>query len=254
MINLSAVIITYNEELNIGRCIDSVADIADEIVVVDSFSTDKTEEIVTEKGAKFIKHHFEDYVKQHVYADQQAKFDHIFSIDADEVVSPELKDSIIQVKENWERDGYTMNRLTNYCGKWIRHSGWYPDTKLRLYDRRKGKWEGIKIHECFVLSKGYAEGHLKGDLLHYSYHSVSQHIAQVNKFTDLTAHASFEKGKNTGTFKILVSPPVRFIRDYFLHLGILDGYHGFVICVISSHATFLKYVKLRQLHNQQQKT
>jgi len=250
MPNLSVVIITLNEEKNIGRCIDSAYGIADEVIVIDSFSTDRTEEIAKDKGAIVIKNKFVDYIDQHEFADKHATHDLILSIDADEVISNELRNSIQKVKKYWKHDGYSMNRMTNYCGKWIHHSGWYPDIKLRLYDRRKGKWTGQKIHERFALFEGGTKGHLKGDLLHYSYYSISQHVAQANKFTDLTAMVSFEQGKKSGLFKIILNPIFKFIRNYFLHFGFLDGYYGYIICRISAHATFLKYTKLRQLYKE----
>ena len=245
---ISAVIITLNEEKNIGKCLDSLKTVADEIIVIDSFSTDQTELIVKEKGANFIKNKFDNYVTQHEFADKQATHDIILTIDADEVLSAELIDSIQKVKKYWRCDGYSMNRMTNYCGKWIKHSGWYPDIKLRLYDRRKGKWIGQKIHERFTLFEGSSKGHLKGDLLHYSYFSISQHVNQANKFTDITALAAFEQGKKSGILNTLFNPAFKFFRNYILHFGFLDGYYGYVICRISAHATFLKYIKLRQLH------
>ncbi len=248
MPKISVIIITLNEEENIGRCIDSVKDVADEIVVVDSYSTDKTEEIVKKKKTKFILNKFEDYVKQHEFANKQVSYDHILTLDADEALSDELKESIINAKKYWKHDGYSMNRKTNYCGKWINHSGWYPDIKLRLYDRRKGKWTGEKIHEKFSLMEGCTKGRLKGDILHYSFNSITQHVNQANKFTDLTAQAAYENGKKSTNFKIFFNPIVKFIRDYFINLGFLDGYYGFIICQISANATFLKYVKLKQLY------
>jgi glycosyltransferase involved in cell wall biosynthesis len=249
MPKLSIIIITLNEEKNISRCIDSVKEFADEIIVVDSFSTDNTEKIAKEKGAIFIKNKFEDYVKQHEFADLQATHDHIFTLDADEEVSPGLKEFIQNVKKYWKHDGYSMNRMTNYCGKWIKHSGWYPDIKLRLYDRRKGKWIGKKIHERFTLLEGTTKGHLNGDILHYSYHSISQHVIQANKFTDLTSLAAFEQGKKSSLLKIIFNPAFKFIRNYIFHFGFLDGFYGFIICKISAHANFLKYIKLRQLNH-----
>lgn len=248
MPKISVVIITLNEEKNIGRCLDSVMSIADEIIVIDSYSTDKTERIALEKGAVFIKNKFVDYVSQHEFADLQATNDYILSLDADEVLSDDLAKSIQSVKQYWNHDGFSMNRITSYCGKWIHHSGWYPDTKLRLYDRRKGQWIGKKIHERFALMDGCTKGHLNGDILHYSYHSISQHILQANKFTELTALAAFEQGKKSNLFKILFNPVFKFIRNYIIHLGFIDGYYGFIVCTISAHATFLKYVKLRELH------
>lgn len=253
MIKLSVVIITYNEELNIARCIDSVADIADDIVVVDSCSTDNTENICKKKAVRFITHVFDGHIEQKNWALTQAKYPYILSLDADEALDEKLKTLINETKKNWKADGYAMNRLTNYCGKWIRHSGWYPDRKLRLWDSRKGKWTGINPHDRFELETGSKTGFLKGNILHYSYYSISDHIKQVDYFTDIAAKAYFEKGIRSNLIKIIFSPVVKFLRDYFFKLGFLDGYYGFVICTISSHATFLKYVKLKQLFNQQKK-
>jgi len=253
MPKLSVVIITLNEEKNIGRCIDSVKEVADEVVVVDSNSIDNTCKIAESKGARFIVHDFEDYVKQHEFADSLASYDHILSLDADEALSDELSNSIQVAKKYWKNDGYFMNRRSNYCGKWIKHSGWYPDKKLRLFDRRKGKWVGRKIHERFTLKEGSTTGHLKGDILHYSFPTISAHVLQANKFTDLTALAAFEAGKKSGLVKILFNPVFKFIRDYIFNRGFLDGYYGFIICQISANATFLKYTKLKQLHKHKSK-
>jgi len=140
-----------------------------------------------------------------------------------------------------------MNRMTNYCGKWIKHSGWYPDKKLRLYDRRKGKWVGKKVHERFTMIEGSTTGHLKGDLKHYSFYTISQHVIQANKFTDLTAQAAYEQGKRSSLLKIFFNPIFKFVRDYVFNFGFLDGYYGFIICQVSANATFLKYIKIRQL-------
>ena len=247
MLGISVVIITLNEARNIGRCLDSVRDIADEIIVVDSFSTDRTEEICKQKGARFIQHKFEDYVKQHIYADSQATQDYLLSLDADEALSDELKKSIIDMKKDFEAGAYTMNRMTNYCGQWIKHCGWYPDKKLRLYRKGAGEWTGIRIHESFKLNDGVKTMHLKGDILHYCFYTISEHVAQANKFTNINALVAFEKGKSAGIIKIFFSPIVKFLRDYIFNLGFLDGFNGFLICQISANATFLKYVKLREM-------
>lgn len=250
MIQLSVVIITLNEERNIGRCLDSVKDIADDIVIVDSFSTDRTKEIAESYGARFIEHKFDGYIKQKNYANSQAKFDHILSLDADEVLSDELRKSVKETKSSFDADGYTMNRLTNYAGKWVKHCGWYPDKKLRLFDRRKGKWEGLIIHEEFNLAEGGKTGQLKGDLLHYSFNSVIEHKQQSEKFTTLGAKADFLKNKKAPVYKIWFGPVVKFIQCYILGLGFLDGKTGLTICRISAAATYHKYVKLKQLHQQ----
>jgi hypothetical protein len=178
---------------------------------------------------------------------EQATYPHILSLDADEALSGELKKSILEVKESWTADAYKFNRLTSYCGKWIRHCGWYPHAKVRLWDRRKGRWEGINLHEEMVMERDASVIHLKGDLLHYSYHNVSDYILQVNKFTEIGAYEYFQKGKNVSVFKIIYESVWRFIRDYFIKLGVLDGYYGFVICAGSAFSTFIKYVKAKQL-------
>jgi glycosyltransferase involved in cell wall biosynthesis len=254
MAKISAVIITLNEEKNIGRCIDSVNDIADDIVVVDSGSTDRTEAICKEKGVRFFIHEWEGYLEQKNYANDLAEFPLILSIDADEALSEQLQESILKVKENCQADGFEMNRMTNYCGKWIRHCGWYPDRKLRLFHRDKFEWGGEKIHENVIMkgSNPVIE-RIEGDLHHYSYYNISEHIAQANHFTNLTAELAIDKGKSAGLIKIIFSPFVKFVRDYFLKLGFLDGYYGYIVCRISAQATFMKYSKIRQLKNDRRK-
>lgn len=245
---LSVVIITFNEERNIERCILSVKSIADEIVVVDSFSTDRTEEICNRLGVRFIKHKFEGYIGQKNWAKEQATYDFVLSLDADEMLSEELRDSISKVKANPMADGYYFNRLTNYCGQWIRHCGWYPDRKLRLWDRRKGMWKGVDPHDEFFLEPGARKVFLKGDLLHYSYYTVDQHIAQINKFSAIKAEGLFRQGVKPGCLKTWFSPPFKFFRNYILKLGFLDGYFGYLICRNSAYSTFLKYAKLKALY------
>ncbi len=248
MISLSAVIITFNEEKNIGRCLDSLVGIADDIVVVDSFSTDRTEEICKSKGVRFIQHKFDGHIEQKNWAITQATYPHILSLDADEALDETLKKSILQVKKNWKRQGYYMNRLTNYCGKWIKHCGWYPDKKLRLWDSTQGHWTGINPHDKYELYKGDVNtSHLKGDILHYSFYTIEQHLKQVDYFTDISSRALFEKGKKATALHLLINPTVKFLRDYVFKLGFLDGYYGFIVCKISAKATYLKYAKLKAL-------
>ena len=146
-VNISAVIIAFNEEKNIERCILSLKNVVDEIVVVDSFSKDKTKEICLAHNVVFIEHSFKGHIEQKNWAYTQASNNYVLSLDADEALSDELKNSILAIKNNWKNDGYAFNRLTSYCGKWIKHCGWYPDIKLRLWDRRKGTWKGINPHD-----------------------------------------------------------------------------------------------------------
>ena len=250
MLQLSVVIITFNEEKNIGRCLDSVKDIADDVVVVDSFSKDRTEEICMAKGARFVQHKFDGHIEQKNWAATQAKFPHVLSIDADEAISEELKKSILTAKANWTKDGYYMNRLTNYCGKWIYHCGWYPDRKLRLFDSRKGKWGGMNPHDKYEMNAGDgATGFIKGDILHYSYNTLEDHYKQVEYFTGISSQGLFKEGKKAGLAVIYLSPVIKFIRDYIFKLGFLDGGAGYTISRISAYATYLKYRKLQALWN-----
>lgn len=239
---LSAVIITKNEEKNIGRCITSLQEVADEIIVVDSFSTDKTKEICEQYKLRFEQRAFKDYSDQKNYANKIASHNFILSIDADEALSEQLKTSILKMKEGTDIEAFYCHRLTNYCGQWIHHSGWYPDTKLRLFDRRKAQWQG-KIHETITLNTNKTSL-LQGDLLHYSFYSISDHSRTINKFSELAAKDLFAKGKRTNIFKILFAPFFTFFKSYLLKKGILDGYYGFVIAIMSSYYSFLKYAKL----------
>jgi glycosyltransferase involved in cell wall biosynthesis len=245
MPQLSVVIITFNEELNIKRCLDSIQEVADDVVIVDSFSTDKTEEISEKHKVNFIKRKWEGYSETKNFANAQAQFDWILSLDADEALSEELIKSILEIKKDSATGTYKFNRLTNYCGTWIKHCGWYPDTKTRIFDRRTSKWEG-KIHEQLI-TVGPAIL-LKGDCLHYSYYTLDQHYKQSDKFSTLSAQSLYEKGKKASLLKLLLSPVVKFLNDYIFKLGFLDGVAGYTICKISAFTTYLKYKKLRELN------
>lgn len=246
-VSLSVVVITFNEERNIERCIQSVLDVADEILVVDSFSTDQTKSICEKYNVRFLTNAFEGHIQQKNWAKNQAKFDYILSLDADEALDEELKASVMAAKANWQFDAYKMNRLTNYCGKWIHHSGWYPDTKVRLFDRRKGVWGGNNPHDKYLPNKGTPVKQLKGDILHYSYYTREEHLQQIDKFSTIGAKTLYENGKRSNVIKILIKPLARFIKGYFIKLGFLDGAAGFTISRLSAYANYLKYVKLKKI-------
>jgi glycosyltransferase involved in cell wall biosynthesis len=221
--------------------------IVDEMIVVDSFSTDRTEEICLRMGARFSKHPFEGYIEQKSFAISLASNDHILLIDADEALSEALREAILAVKNDWTHDGYTMNRLNSFCGQWIRHSGWYPDRKLRLFDRRKTMVKGRNPHDEMVMNEGAASSHIKGDLLHYTYETVEDQIHQINRFTAIQAKDNFKRGKKASWVSMICSPPFKFIRHYIFKLGFLDGYYGFLICRNMAYSTFLKHAKLRAM-------
>lgn len=247
MEKISAVIITKNEEKNIAGCLKSLQGIADEIIVVDSFSTDRTKEICLEYGARFEVRTFTDYSDQKNFGNNLAQFPFIFSIDADEHVSEELKTSILEIKKSDGKSVYQVNRLTNYCGHWIRHSGWYPDAKLRLWRKGDAEWKG-NVHETLVVAEGVQTKALHGDLLHYSFPNIATHVDRLNRYTDMMAQQMLDQGKKANIFKIIFSPIFDFLKKYFLQGGILDGYYGFVICIMSAYYRFLKYIKLRRLY------
>lgn len=158
-----------------------------------------------------------------------------------------MKENILLVKSNWQADGYRFNRLNNYCSYWIRHCGWYPDRKIRLWDRRKGKWGGYNPHDKVIMQTPSKVAFLEGDLLHYSFTSIAEHVAQINYFSDIMARGYFLEGRKAGFVQFFLNPSFTFFRSYILQLGFLDGFYGFVICVIMAYGNFLKYAKLRAL-------
>jgi len=247
MNKLSVVIITLNEEKNIGRCIDSVLSIADEIIVLDSFSTDKTVSIASEKGATVYQLKFLGYIQQKNKALEYASNSSVLSLDADEALDVKLINSIGNLKKTGFNGAYNMNRCTNYCGKFIKHGLWYPDNKIRLFNKTEAHWGGTNPHDKIILEKNNKVYHLQGDILHYSFPTIEDHVKQNNNFSTISARVNFEKGKKTNLLKILINPFWAFIRGYFLRLGFLDGFAGYVIAKNIAHLTFLKHVKLFQL-------
>ncbi len=245
---LSVVIITFNEERNINRCLQSIQSIADEIVVIDSFSTDKTQNICESYGVKFIQNPFEGHIEQKNFAITQASHEYILSLDADEELSDQAIIDIQQIKKNFEVNAYSFNRLNNFCGTWVKHSGWYPDRKIRLFKKGVGQWEGQNPHDCYTVPIDTKTKILSSNILHYTVADIQEHAKQINYFTDVAAKALYKKGKKSSIAKILFSPIIKFIRDYFIKLGFLDGFAGLLIAVNSAHAKFLKYSKLYLLH------
>lgn len=246
---ISAVIITFNEEENIASCIESIEEVCDEIVVVDSLSTDKTIEIAEKHPkVKVYSQKWLGYVDQKNYANSLTTFNTIFSIDADELLSKQLKESILKLKELDENlfKVYEVSRLTNYCGSWIKHCGWYPDKKIRIFNKQSVKWQGELVHETLFLPENTQIITLKGDLLHYSYKSSTDHIERMNKYSTLTAKEAFNRGKKSSCFDIWFRPKWRFFRDYIIKRGFLDGYAGYQVCKMSAYITFSKYIKLRE--------
>jgi GT2 family glycosyltransferase len=243
MLKISAVIITYNEEKNIARCVDSLKEVADEIVVLDCFSTDKTKEICELRGVTFFQNEFLGFANQKNKAVELASNDYVLSLDADEYLSSELTQSILKIKSNWTHDGYMMNRLSGFAGTWIKTCGWYPDQKLRLWDRRKGAWQGEGVHERVEPLSGGTIKNIEGDLFHKAYDNIAQFLQKNQSYS--TIHAQVNRYRTaSSTWKIIYKTSFAFFKAYILKGGILDGYKGLVISGSMAHWVFFKYAKL----------
>ncbi len=247
MPKISAVIITYNEEQFLDKCLSSLEGIADEIVVVDSYSTDRTEEICKKYDVRFIKHPFEGFRDQKNYALTFAKYKNILSLDADEALSDKLRSSILAIKDNWEYDGYLFNRRNYFCGKKIRFSEWYPDRQLRLFHADLGKWGDLNVHEKFIFSNGATIGRLEGDLLHWPFTSRKDHIAKMDKYARIGAEEFLKAGRKASFLTPYIHSIWGFLRSYIVKGGILDGRDGYRICSLYAKSAFKKYKLLREL-------
>ncbi len=240
---ISATIITYNEERNLPRAIESLR-CADEIVVIDSGSSDRTVEIAGKLGARVVETPWQGYAKQKNFAAAQAAHDWILSLDADESLSEALEGEIWQLKKNGTQfDAYTMPRMAQYLGRWIRHSGWYPDRKVRLYNRTKAHWEGDFVHESVKV--GGPVGHLNSNLLHFTCSSLSEHLKTMDRYTTLAAEQMLGTGQKVTWGRLIFEPPWTFFRTYVIKLGFLDGVEGLAIANMAAVYNFLKYAKAR---------
>ncbi len=247
MHTLSVVIITYNEEKHIGKCLDSLKQVADEIIIVDSFSTDDTLAICSHYEVKLYQNKFSDFSSQRNLAMSMASMSHILFIDADEVLSEELIGEIRKLKEEgFKNQVYTLDRITNFCGKWIKHGMWYPDKIQRLVQRGIAKWTG-DVHENLTFDTSPTKGFVKGHLLHYSYDSVGQLVEKLEKYTTIQSKQMFHQKKKATWIKIYINPVWAFISGYFIKLGFLDGWQGIIIQYSIAYQTKRKYSKLKKL-------
>lgn len=244
---ISGVVITYNEAAKLGTCLQSLQLVCDELVVVDSLSTDATVAIAKQYGATVILKTFAGHIEQKNFAKAQATFSWVLSLDADEALSPELANAILELKRlGPSKEGYAFNRLNNYCGHDIRHGNWYPDRKLRLWLRDGGQWAGSNPHDRFELATG-AVGLLKGDLLHNTIQSKAEHLEVIRKYAKIAAKTLYDTGKKNRSWKRFVSPLAEFFGGYVFRMGFLDGYMGFQISYLSAYATWLKYQLLHKM-------
>jgi glycosyltransferase involved in cell wall biosynthesis len=247
-VRISAVIITKDEEDNIGRCLESLRGVVDDVLVMDSGSTDRTESIARDSGARFVLQPWLGYGPQKNAASDAAQEEWILSLDADEALSDELRASILAVKGSEpDADAYEMNRLNWYCGRFMRHSGWYPDRKVRLWRKGAARWSDAIVHEVVEPAPGARVRRLAGDLLHYTCYTREQHLRTIEKFTTLSAQELARDGRGGGALRRFASPIAQFLRGYVLKLGFLDGAEGYQACRLSAYATWLKYEKLRRL-------
>ncbi|MCB0765782.1 MAG: glycosyltransferase family 2 protein [Flavobacteriales bacterium] len=250
MKGISAVIITRNEAHNIARCLISLQLLVDEVIVVDAESTDDTARIAAEHGAKVTVRAWTDYSDQKNFANTLAHGKYILSLDADEAISPELRAALMEATKDGLTGAYRFARLTNYCGTWVRHGGWYPDAKVRLFPKDKARWQGEHVHEELHLDPSLVVHELPGDLLHYSYPTVASHEQRIERYSDLHARKLYADGKRPGLLKRTFSPVVKFIQGYLLRLGFLDGKAGYSIARLSARAVRLKYAKLQHLREE----
>jgi (heptosyl)LPS beta-1,4-glucosyltransferase len=245
-VKLTVTVITRNEAANLAGALESVT-WADEIVVVDSRSTDETVEIARRYASRVEVHDWKGYSAQRNYAANIAANDWILALDADERVPPALAAEIQQIMRSEPRArGYRMPRISFYLGRWIRGTDWYPDYQLRLYDRRVGQFNGKQVHESVELSEGIP-GTLKNDLQHYPYRDISDHVTSIDHYTTLAAEEWAAAGRETGVLDVVFHPPAAFLRNYVLRGGFRDGMAGFLISVLNSYYVFLKILKLWEI-------
>jgi len=242
---ISATIITLNEQGNIARAIESLR-CADEVIVVDSGSQDRTMEIAAKLGAGVVESEWMGYASQKNFAAEQASHDWILSIDADEALSEALEAEIWQIKKSGPQfDAYTVPRLAQYLGRWILHSGWYPDRKVRLYHRAKARWVGKYVHESVQVDG--VTGHLESNLLHYTCNSLSEHLRMMDRYTTLAAEELVAQRRRIGWADLVLDPLWTFFRTYVVKAGFLDGWEGVAIAYMAAFYNFVKYAKARNM-------
>lgn len=250
MQKIAAVIITHNEAANIGRCLESLQKLVTEILVVDSNSTDDTVSICEKQGVPVISRSWEGYAKTKNFANSKVDADWILSIDADEVLSKELFQSIKNLK--LERGKvYSLDRINNFCGQWIKHSGWYPDWKVRLFHKEDCYWLGNFVHEKLKFVSVTSVQKLEGKLYHYSYNTDEEHQQRIQRYAKLSAEEMHQKGKSPNLLKTILSAAARFFRTIVLKVGFLDGKNGWIIAFRNVKMVWLKYKELRRLKQNQ---
>ena len=245
-VDISAVIITYNEEQRLEGALKSLVGLASEIIVVDCHSTDGTVKLAQRYSDRVFERAWTNYADQKNFGNDQAVHPWILSLDADERLSPELRGELLELRKSEpDCDAFSIPRLVFYLGRWIRHSGWYPDRKVRLFRKSRARWEGEFVHESLVFEGRL--GKLDGPIHHFTYRNIAEHVARINKFSDLAAHKLYAAGRKSRCYHLLGLPFFRFLRAYLWRGGVLDGFAGLVISVLTGYAVFLRYAKLREI-------
>jgi len=251
MDKISSVVITYNAAAIIGKCIDALKTVSDEIIIIDSFSTDTTPEICKQKETIFIQHQWLGYGTQKNFGISKASYNYILSIDADEIISDELATSIVKEKQSGLQGQYSLFRINYYYIKFSKHGASGPGAKVRLFNKNNARWNEREVHETLIIHKEEKIKQLRGYLLHYSYRSISHQIEKINNYTTLGAKELYKKGKKHFLLKMIFGPPVNFILNYFIRFGFLDGVHGFVLSCFAAHESFVKYAKLWEMEKKE---
>jgi glycosyltransferase involved in cell wall biosynthesis len=245
-VKISAVLITHNEEDKVEDALLSLSGIVSEIIVVDSQSTDGTVKIVRKYTELVFERKWTNFADQKNFANGRASFPWILSLDADERLSSELRAELEALAaEEPSLSAFSIPRRVFYLGRWIRHSGWYPDRKIRLFRKDKAVWEGPYIHESLVVEGEV--GRLQGAIHHFTYRNIGEHLARINRFSDLGAQKLYASRKKCRWYHLAILPGTRFVKSYVLKLGVLDGFAGLVISVLNGYAAFVRYAKLREI-------
>ncbi|MEE8349859.1 MAG: glycosyltransferase family 2 protein [Acidobacteriota bacterium] len=250
MKKISAVLITYNEEGKILRALKSLEAVSDEIIVVDSYSSDGTVEICRQFTDQVLLRAWDGYRRQKQFATDQAKHDWVLSLDGDEMLSPQLAEELLEWKTTGsDCRGYYLPRKTFFMGRWIEHTTWFPDWQLRLFEKTSGCWQGGRVHESFKVTG--LTGRFRGQIHHHTYASFSEYLEQLERFSSLAAQDQFDSGARAHWGHVLLYPPAIFLKNYLLRRGFLDGLPGLAVSLLAAVSTLFKYLKLWELQSQQ---
>lgn len=245
---LSVVILTFNEEKNIERCIKSVLPLTSNVTLIDSYSSDNTQELASKLGVKIIEKEFEGFIKQRVFSIESASTDYVLALDGDEWLSQELQDEIKDILQNWTHDCYELNRLSRIGKKWIKHSKWFPDYKIRLLKRGTARCSGKSPHDTILANPGSQTKKLKGILYHHANDDFQERLTTINSHATVAAQYLFDQDTKANIFRIVGKPFFRFWIQFLIRGGFRDGYLGLFVCISDSFYVFQREIKLYELY------